>query len=176
MAFCFSNAGPPLAQLEAIEKGSFSAFLSLIRQGHDHLHVTLAAIAHRNFYSPFEFFSPVNAWLLLRLNVTSFWPSPAQTLSTLPPPWKLKLPTATGWNHRHGSKVRSAVCISKLTDAYPQVLRKHYSYIKGFFTDPRLRAAFTFQDMYIGVSPFDAPATFSLLQVRETQSKPRVCV
>lgn len=31
----------------------------------------------------------------------------------------------------------------------------------------RLRAAFTFQDMYIGVSPYDAPATFSLLQYTE---------
>lgn len=80
-------------QLEAMERGSFSSFLSLIRQGHDHLHMTLAAIAHRNFYSVFEFFSAYNASLLLRLNV----------------------------------------------------LRKHYSYITGFFNDQRLRSAFTFQ-------------------------------
>ena len=62
-------------------------------QGHDNLHVTLAAIAHRNFYSIFEFFSPANALLLWKLNV----------------------------------------------------FRKHYSYIKGVFTDARLRSAFTFQ-------------------------------
>ncbi len=63
------------------------------KQGHDNLHVTLAAIAHRNFYSVFEFFSPANAWLLWKLNV----------------------------------------------------FRKHYSYIKGVFSDARLRSAFTFQ-------------------------------
>lgn len=80
-------------QLESMEKGSFKQFLGLIKQGHDNLHITLAAIAHRNFYSLFEFFSPANFWLLFKLNV----------------------------------------------------FRKHYSYIKGVFTDPRLRAAFTFQ-------------------------------
>ena len=43
----------------------------------------------------------------------------------------------------------------------------HYRRVSTFFTSPKLRAAFTFQDMYIGLSPYDAPATFALLQATE---------
>ena len=43
----------------------------------------------------------------------------------------------------------------------------HYRRVSNFFTSPKLRAAFTFQDMYIGLSPYEAPATFSLLQATE---------
>ena len=44
---------------------------------------------------------------------------------------------------------------------------RHYANTGRFFRSPRLRAAFTFQDMYLGLSPFDAPATYSLLQYTE---------
>jgi phytoene desaturase len=46
-------------------------------------------------------------------------------------------------------------------------LRRHYSALGDYFHDPRLRAAFSFQNMYLGLSPFDAPATYSLLQYTE---------
>ena len=46
-------------------------------------------------------------------------------------------------------------------------LVKHYQHMGRFLRDPRLKAAFTFQDMYLGLSPFDAPATYSLLQYTE---------
>jgi phytoene desaturase len=46
-------------------------------------------------------------------------------------------------------------------------LTRHYGHMKAFFDEPRLRASFTFQDMYMGISPFEAPATFSLLQYTE---------
>jgi phytoene desaturase len=36
-----------------------------------------------------------------------------------------------------------------------------------YFDNPRLKAAFTFQDMYMGLSPFEAPATFSLMPYTE---------
>ena len=48
-----------------------------------------------------------------------------------------------------------------------KALTKHYDNIGNYFTDPRLKAAFTFQNMYLGLSPYDAPATFSLLQYTE---------
>ena len=48
-----------------------------------------------------------------------------------------------------------------------KALVKHYDNIGNFFQDPRLKAAFTFQNMYLGLSPYDAPATFSLLQYTE---------
>ncbi len=46
-------------------------------------------------------------------------------------------------------------------------LTPHYGHMRAFFDEPRLRAAFTFQDMYMGLSPFQAPATFSMLQFTE---------
>ncbi len=46
-------------------------------------------------------------------------------------------------------------------------LTKHYADTSRTFRDPRLRAAFSFQNMYLGLSPYDAPATYTLLQYTE---------
>lgn len=43
----------------------------------------------------------------------------------------------------------------------------HYRNVSTYFHDPRLRSAFTFQDVYMGLSPFEAPATFSLMPYSE---------
>jgi phytoene desaturase len=48
-----------------------------------------------------------------------------------------------------------------------KALTKHYKNVGKYFQDPRLKAAFTFQNMYLGLSPYDAPATYSLLQYTE---------
>ena len=48
-----------------------------------------------------------------------------------------------------------------------KALQKHYANVSTFFKDERLKAAFTFQNMYLGLSPYDAPATYSLLQYTE---------
>lgn len=46
-------------------------------------------------------------------------------------------------------------------------LIQHYRHMSAYFAEPRLKAAFTFQDIYMGLSPFDAPATFSLMPYSE---------
>jgi phytoene desaturase len=46
-------------------------------------------------------------------------------------------------------------------------LVNHYSNMSAYFDDPRLKAAFTFQDVYMGLSPFEAPATFSMMPYTE---------
>ncbi len=46
-------------------------------------------------------------------------------------------------------------------------LIKHYANMSHYFNDPRLKAAFTFQDVYMGLSPFEAPATFSMMPYTE---------
>ena len=46
-------------------------------------------------------------------------------------------------------------------------LLRHYGNMSAYFDDPRLKAAFTFQDVYMGLSPFDAPATFSMMPYTE---------
>jgi phytoene desaturase len=43
----------------------------------------------------------------------------------------------------------------------------HYRNMSAYFDDPRLKAAFTFQDVYMGLSPFEAPATFSMMPYTE---------
>lgn len=44
---------------------------------------------------------------------------------------------------------------------------RHYAHVGHFFQDPRLRIAFTFQNLYMGTNPFEAQAVFSLLQYSE---------
>lgn len=41
--------------------------------------------------------------------------------------------------------------------------KKHSDYIKKYFTDEQLRMAFTFQNIYVGQNPYEAPAFFSML-------------
>jgi phytoene desaturase len=43
----------------------------------------------------------------------------------------------------------------------------HYRNMRSYFDSPRLKNAFTFQDLYVGLTPFDAPATFSMLSYSE---------
>jgi phytoene desaturase len=43
----------------------------------------------------------------------------------------------------------------------------HYRNMSTYFDNPRLKAVFTFQDVYMGLSPFEAPATFSMMPYTE---------
>ena len=50
------------------------------------------------------------------------------------------------------------------------MLRPHQSidsYLKRFFSDPRVRLAFCFQSKYLGMSPFRCPSLFSILSFLE---------
>lgn len=51
------------------------------------------------------------------------------------------------------------VALHPLTDIWTRT--------KGYFKTDRLRRVFTFATMYMGMSPFEAPATYSLLQYSE---------
>ena len=46
-------------------------------------------------------------------------------------------------------------------------LARHYANMSHYFKDDRLKSAFTFQDVYMGLSPFEAPATFSMMPYTE---------
>ena len=58
--------------------------------------------------------------------------------------------------------LRNLVLLLKL-----KALVKHYNNIGRYFRDPHLKNVFTFQDMYVGLSPYEAPSLFSLLQYTE---------
>jgi phytoene desaturase len=46
-------------------------------------------------------------------------------------------------------------------------LINHYRNMSAYFDEPRLKSAFSFQDIYTGLSPFEAPATFSMMPYTE---------
>ena len=46
-------------------------------------------------------------------------------------------------------------------------LINHYRNMSAYFEKGCLKSAFTFQDLYTGLSPFDAPATFSMMPYTE---------
>jgi phytoene desaturase len=48
-------------------------------------------------------------------------------------------------------------------------LVKHYANMAAYFKNPRLKSAFSFQDVYMGLSPFEAPATFSMMPYTELE-------
>lgn len=48
-----------------------------------------------------------------------------------------------------------------------KALKYHFPNVSSYFRNHQLRAAFSFQNMYLGVSPYDALATYSLLQFTE---------
>jgi phytoene desaturase len=48
-----------------------------------------------------------------------------------------------------------------------KALLHHYRHMSAYFDEPRLKSAFTFQDIYTGLSPFEAPATFSMMPYTE---------
>jgi len=43
----------------------------------------------------------------------------------------------------------------------------HYRNMSAYFDAPRLKNALTFQDIYMGLSPFEAPATYSMMPYTE---------
>lgn len=48
-----------------------------------------------------------------------------------------------------------------------KAIPRHMYNIARYFKDPRLQMAFTFQDMYMGLSPYESPALYSLMQYAE---------
>jgi phytoene desaturase len=102
-------------QLDALEPGSFEAFLRFMAEGYRHYNISIDKFVGRNFTSTLQYFDLKNLPLLFQM----------------------------------------------------KALVKHAANTATYFKDPRLQAAFSFQNMYLGLSPYDAPATFSLLQYTE---------
>ncbi len=48
-----------------------------------------------------------------------------------------------------------------------RAMTEHAKYASRFFKSPKLQMAFTFQDMYMGLSPYESPATYSFMQYTE---------
>lgn len=79
--------------------------------------------------------------------------------------YQLVLDTVVNRELRGVVDVFSVQALGLLFRAKPLV--NHYRNMATYFHEPRLKSAFTFQDLYVGLSPFQAPATFSLLPYTE---------
>jgi phytoene desaturase len=104
-----------MAQVEAIEPGSFERMLHYLAEGRRHYELSLPNVIGRDFRNLTEFINPRMISIFLRL----------------------------------------------------KSLTRHSSYTNRFFKTPKLQMAFTFQDMYMGLSPYESPATYSLMQYTE---------
>jgi len=112
----FSTDGKLMEQqLEEIEKGSSSRAADYVSEGYGFYRTASAKLIGRNFYNFFEFATPGNIAMLLRL----------------------------------------------------KVYLTHQQYIQRFFRDPHLQMSYTFQNIYVGQSPFDSPAFFSMIPAIE---------
>jgi phytoene desaturase len=104
-----------MAQVEAIEPGSFERMLHYLAEGRHHYELSLPNVVERDFRRLIEFINPHMIAIFLRL----------------------------------------------------KALTRHTSYARRFFKTPKLQMAFTFQDMYMGLSPYKSPATYSFMQYTE---------
>jgi phytoene desaturase len=48
-----------------------------------------------------------------------------------------------------------------------KLLQKHYDNLGNYFKSEKLKAVFSFQDVYMGLSPYESPAAYSMLQYTE---------
>ena len=70
--------------------------------------------------------------------------------------------------HRDFRKASDFFTLSNIPLAFKlKPFVNHYRNMSAYFDDPRLKSAFTFQDVYMGLSPFEAPATFSMMSYTE---------
>jgi phytoene desaturase len=62
-----------------------------------------------------------------------------------------------------------SLCQTRLLTVLPflKPWKSLHSELSGYFTDPRLQLAFTFQSKYLGMSPFQCPSLFSILSYLE---------
>jgi len=79
--------------------------------------------------------------------------------------YQLTLDNLVNRDFRKASDLFNFHTLSSLFQLKPLV--NHYRNMSAYFDDPRLKAAFTFQDIYMGLSPFEAPATFSMMPYTE---------
>lgn len=103
------------AQLESMEPGSYARAQEYIKTGYEFFRLSVERLLGRNFTSFFEFATPGNLILLIRL----------------------------------------------------KSYLKHTFYIKRYFSNPDLRKAFTFQNIYVGQNPLNAPALFAMIPASE---------
>lgn len=79
--------------------------------------------------------------------------------------YRTSLDHLVGRNYKGISDYFSPAVLAKIFKV--RAHRRMYADVSRFFQDERLRAAMTFQTMYLGVSPFASPAVFGLLPFTE---------
>ncbi|MBI4977818.1 MAG: phytoene desaturase [Spirochaetes bacterium] len=102
-------------ETERFERGSFPHAMDYLRLGHDCYHRSLEALINRDFRHWYQFFTPKNIALFLRVKAFS--------------------------------------------DLY-RIAAHH-------FTDPRLRAAFSYHSLYVGLNPYGASGMYTMLPALE---------
>jgi phytoene desaturase len=79
--------------------------------------------------------------------------------------YQLVLEKLVNRDFRQASDLFSLQTLDLILHLKPLV--NHYRNMAAYFEEPCLKSAFTFQDLYMGLSPFEAPATFSMMPYTE---------
>jgi phytoene desaturase len=79
--------------------------------------------------------------------------------------YQLVLDKLVNRDFRKASDILSLQNLALLYHLKPLI--NHYCNMSAYFSEPHLKSAFTFQDIYTGLSPFEAPATFSMMPYTE---------
>ena len=79
--------------------------------------------------------------------------------------YRLTLEKLVNCDFRRASDFLNLDTLALLFQLKPLI--NHYRNVSAYFDDPRLKSAFTFQDLYTGLSPFEAPATDSMMPYTE---------
>ncbi|MGB9591458.1 MAG: phytoene desaturase family protein, partial [Candidatus Kryptoniota bacterium] len=166
--FTFDTGPTLLLMLSSLE----NLFTRLNRNLHDYMEIKLLEPSYRVYYADgMEFNSSTNLALMIReirekLKNEKEIESYLKFFSYLSKLYRLTIPNFVDRNYRKLSDFINPKSLYYL--ATLRMLGSLYARVSSYFQDERLRMLFSFQTMYLGISPFDAPSVYGVVTYMES--------
>lgn len=166
--FTFDTGPTLLLMLSSLKK----LFTQLDRQVEDYMELKLLEPSYRVFYADgTEFNSSTNIALMTKeirekLQNEGEIESYLKFFSYLSKLYRLTIPNFVDKNYRRLSDFINPKSLYYL--ATLKMLGSLYGKVSNYFTDERLRMLFSFQTMYLGISPFEAPSVYGVVTYMES--------
>lgn len=166
--FTFDTGPTLLLMLSSLRK----LFKNLDRSVDDYMELKLLEPSYRVFYADgTEFNSSTNIALMAKeirekLNNEEEIEKYLNFLGYLSKLYRLTIPNFVDRNYRRFSDFINPKSLYYL--ATLKMLGSLYGKVSTFFKDERLRMLFSFQTMYLGISPFEAPSVYGVVTYMES--------
>ncbi len=166
--FTFDTGPTLLLMLSSLRK----LFTQLDRKIEDYMELKLLEPSYRVFYADgTEFNSSTNIALMTqeireKLRNEGEIESYLKFFSYLSKLYRLTIPNFVDRNYRRLSDFINPKSLYYL--ATLKMLGSLYGKVSRYFTDERLRMLFSFQTMYLGISPFEAPSVYGVVTYMES--------